>query len=330
MPRLLVLAALLFAIPAHADVTIDWVIVGGPGNACVSSPDGCFGSTAQRFRIGKYEITNAQYAEFLNAVAADDTNALYDVKMELWIGTYYGGITRSGSPGNYAYATIADRENMPVNWVTFWDALRFANWLHNGQPTGAQDNTTTEDGAYTLTPAGIANNSIIRNPGARVVIPTDDEWFKAGHYDVGLQVYYGYPTGSHTVPACEAPGATANTANCGYSIGSVGDLTGVGSYTGSPSPNGTFDQGGNVWEWTETTLDESLRGLRGGSFNDVYFNMQFFGDLGANPVFGGDGAGFRVARPGPFPEGIPALSPLGLLVVAAGLLGFGVYHRGRK
>ncbi len=44
---------------------------------------------------------------------------------------------------------------MPVNFVSFWDGLRFANWLHNGQPTGAQGNSTTEDGAYTLTAGGI-------------------------------------------------------------------------------------------------------------------------------------------------------------------------------
>jgi hypothetical protein len=39
---------------------------------------------------------------------------------------------------------------MPVNRVSFYDALRFANWRHNGEPTGEQDNTTTEDGALRL------------------------------------------------------------------------------------------------------------------------------------------------------------------------------------
>ena len=37
-----------------------------------------------------------------------------------------------------------------MNYVSFYDALRFANWLHNGQPSGPQDSTTTEDGAYTF------------------------------------------------------------------------------------------------------------------------------------------------------------------------------------
>ncbi len=42
----------------------------------------------------------------------------------------------------------ADWAEGPVNWVSFWDAARFVNWLHNGQPTGAQGLGTTEDGAY--------------------------------------------------------------------------------------------------------------------------------------------------------------------------------------
>ena len=73
MKRLLVFAALLFVLPAHAEVTIDWVTVGDPGNACDTQTDGCFGAVAYAYQIGKYEVTNAQYAEFLNAVAATDT-----------------------------------------------------------------------------------------------------------------------------------------------------------------------------------------------------------------------------------------------------------------
>ena len=41
-----------------------------------------------------------------------------------------------GNPGN-------DNDNRPVNYVSFWDAARFSNWLHNGQGSG-----DTESGAY--------------------------------------------------------------------------------------------------------------------------------------------------------------------------------------
>jgi hypothetical protein len=55
-----------------------------------------------------------------------------------------GGITRSGSSGSFTYNAKPGREDMPVNFVSFYDALRFANWLHDGQ--GAGD---TETGTYT-------------------------------------------------------------------------------------------------------------------------------------------------------------------------------------
>ena len=84
---------------------------------------------ATEYRISTTEVTNAQYAEFLNAKAATDPNALYNTSM----GSGFGGITRSGSSGSYSYSAIAGRENMPVNFVSFYDSLRFANWLGNGQ-----------------------------------------------------------------------------------------------------------------------------------------------------------------------------------------------------
>ena len=40
----------------------------------------------------------------------------------------------------------------------------------------------------------------------------------------------------------------------------------MGAYTGSASPYGTYDQGGNVAEWNEEIVSGSNRGLRGGSW----------------------------------------------------------------
>ena len=56
-------------------------------------------------------------------------------------------IVQIGSLPNFSYSVAADWANRPVNWVSFWDAARFANWLNNGQPTGTQGPATTEAGA---------------------------------------------------------------------------------------------------------------------------------------------------------------------------------------
>jgi cysteine-rich repeat protein len=65
------------------------------------------------------------------------------------------------------------------------------------------------------------------------------------------------------------PGATPNTANCNFVVGQVTD---VDAYPGSPSPYGTFDQGGNIFEWNDqiappSSLWVAPRERRGGSFN---------------------------------------------------------------
>jgi hypothetical protein len=87
-----------------------------------------------------------------------------------------GGITQSGSSGSFSYSVKTGFADKPVNFVSFYDSLRFANWLENGQPTGAQGNATTEDGAYTITAAGILANSITRNSGATIFLTSEDEW----------------------------------------------------------------------------------------------------------------------------------------------------------
>jgi formylglycine-generating enzyme len=295
---------------AAGAVTIDWVTVGNPGNA--ADADTGFGAVADVYRIAETAVTNAQYAEFLNAVAATDTFGLYNTNMD---SSSFGGIARSGSSGDFSYSAKAGREQMPVNFVSFYDSLRFANWLHNGQLTGAQDATTTEDGAYTITAQGISDNSITRNAGATIFLPSEDEWYKAAYHNaLGLQAtdYFDYPAGFDAQTSCTAPGATANTANCGQA---VGDLTDVGSYTGSASPYGTFDQGGNVFEWNEAIISGSRRGIRGGSFSDFADDLAASARLDGGPTLEGSSVGFRVAS---IPEpGTGLLLMLGMLGIAS-------------
>jgi sulfatase modifying factor 1 len=267
-----------------AAVDIDYVYIGDPGNLADTTT---YGAVADGFLMGQFEVVNAEYAEFLNAVAqVEDTFGLWDVSMA----SGHGGITRSTlGDGTFQYDAIIGRDEWPVNWVTFWDAIRFANWLHNGQPVGMQDATTTEDGAYLIDESGITNNSVTRNPDADVYVPNEDEWYKAAYYD-GVS-YFVYPAGSNTQTLCIAPGATPNSANCDPPNGPVD----VGSYAASPSPYGTFDQGGNVWEWNEDIVGLS-RIRRGGSFNSgTHHDLMASSGTATSPGSAGGLVGFRVA-----------------------------------
>jgi formylglycine-generating enzyme required for sulfatase activity len=92
------LSALFFALPARG-VTMEWVEIGDPGNDCDVQSQGCFGSVFYTYLIGKYEVTNAQYVEFLNAVADTDTYALYNTNMGNTGGIYWGGSPGAGVRG---------------------------------------------------------------------------------------------------------------------------------------------------------------------------------------------------------------------------------------
>ena len=255
-------------------VPIEAVTVGNPGNANDTHGDG-YGAVDYVYHIGKYEVTAGEYAEFLNAVAAEDTYGLYNTNM--WIAEYGCNIERIGSSPSYSYSVASDWADRPVNFISWGDAARFANWLHNGQPTGVQDLSTTEGGSYYLN--GATSNTellaVVRELEATWVIPSEDEWYKAAYHcnDGVTGNYYDYPTSSDTVPSKDLAGpdsgnnATFN--DSGYTIGSPYYRTEAGAHENSESPCGTFDQGGNVFEWNEAILYSSFRGLRGGSFSST-------------------------------------------------------------
>jgi sulfatase modifying factor 1 len=295
-----VVASVLAVAPRFAadaqGISIETVRVGDAGN--VADTTG-YGAVNYQYSIGKYEVTNAQYAGFLNAKAASDTLGLYSTEMAH---PDLGGITRSGSSGSYSYSTISGRENWPVNFVSFWDAARFTNWLQNGQGSG-----DTETGTYTLTAPSMANNTVTRNSGSTWAIASEDEWFKAAYYKGGgiNAGYWLFPTQSDSI--------TTLMANYGASVGSV---TPVGSYAFS-SFYGAFDMGGNLFEWNEAVIFDYLRGKRGGWWgiggDELRSDFRDYGNVPDDN--GGVGIGFRVVAI-PAPSAIAALAIAGLGVRA--------------
>jgi sulfatase modifying factor 1 len=306
--HLVFVISLVSAISASA-ITVDTVPVGNPGNfADTRYNSGGLGSVAYDFRMGKTEVTNAQYVQFLNAVAATDPFQLYRPSMT---SSTWGGIVRSGSSGSYSYAvkplaagqgpggTDYSYDNKPVVYVTWYSGLRFANWLHNGQLTGAEDSTTTEGGAYTFSGATTVGP---RNAAATWWLPNLNEWYKAAYYDPITPHYYNYPTRSDFLqPDNNLPtNDTGNSANFTFGNTTTGSsaypFTDAGAYELSASGYGTHDQGGNAREWTESIAFSTFLSIRGGSWadggNDLTPGVYDIGQPGdANEV-----RGFRLAR----------------------------------
>ena len=306
-----VAGATLLAATAGA-VTIEYVPVGDPGNVDDTHFSG-YGGVDYVYLIGKYEVTNDQHAEFLNHVAiVDDPHELYNTIMAGSNNT--GGILRSGSgtvSDPWVYSAWDNRGRRPVNHVSWYDALRFANWLHNGQPAGRQNDRTTEDGAYDMSLGKYA----VRKAGAQVFLPGEDEWCKAAYYKGGgtNAGYWDYPTQSDSPPSSEVPPGTDMTygsANCSY-YGFVDSTyftttTEVGAFDAKPSESayGTYDQGGNVQEWLESP---SL--YRGGSYAQGSGAMKAsVRGVVYDPIYENPTIGFRVACVIPEPGGLVLLT----------------------
>lgn len=306
-------------------ITIPTVEILNAGNANDPGTGGLYGGVAYVYRIGKFEITVGQYTAFVNAVAAGQD-------------TY--GLRNSEN--------LSRPPNQPAS-VRWGDAARFANWMHNGQPTGTQNPSTTEDGSYTLNGANTfqALSQVNRNAGATWVIPTENEWYKAAYHHLAAvggdsDDYWNYPTQSNNIPySDQPPGLDApiqwqtanfyrnddspNGYNDGYAVSgqvlSGGDLTNVGSYTQSRSFYGTFDQGGNIAEWNEAKMDGISRVVRGGGSGTADRFALAASQRASYPVDPRVEFGFRVAL---VPE------PSSFVIAALGLIGLAAWGWRRR
>jgi formylglycine-generating enzyme required for sulfatase activity len=308
---------------ASAAITIDLVEVGNPGNngewagEAAGTPaygrSRICGAVDYEYRIGTYEVTAQQYTAFLNAVAKTDTYGLYSTSMA----SHYSnrcGINREGSEGSYQYTVAPGYEQLPVSHVSFGDAMRFANWLHNGQPEGAQGPGTTERGAYQLDGKTSDNDlkGLSRTDDATWAIPNEDEWYKAAYYDPDADAYYDYATGTDDQPASHPYYDPDNSATYYNDWGPGPQDAG---WHGDPSPYGTYDQSGNVNEWLEATYD-SAQMARGGSWNNFPDKMLAAqrNIVNQQPSYEDSNYGFRVvAVPEPATVGVLGLGGLLLL-----------------
>ncbi len=276
-------------------VTIDMKVIGNPGNAGNpgSSPAG-LGSVAYVYQMATTETTNTDYVTFLNTVdpTGTSTSGIYNTDMTQ---EPFGGIENDQNrPNGLKYAVKlgtapngATYTSMPVNFINWFSAARFVNWLENGQTSDPLD---LEVGTYTL--LNVQNGPLVaRNPGSTFFLPSADEWYKAAFFDG--TTYTTYQTNSNTAPTATVVTSTPNAANFGGV--SAGPLD-VGSYVNdSTSAYGLVDMLGNVNEITDTATVDQYRAMGGG-----FAGILSFWDANATPTFQ-DGSwvnpnyGFRIA-----------------------------------
>jgi len=332
-----------------AKIQVQMVTVGDPGNAPDTAimNDGTtgYGSVDYIFNIGKFDITQAQYAAFLDAKGATDTYGLYSQSA----GTdTQNGIVRSGSPGSYTYSVSPTYATLPAVDVSLYDAIRFVNWLTNGQ-----GNRDTETGSYTLTnptyyaslgytewtvtvPSAAQRAAWSTSSTVHYLVPSEDEFYKVAYYKGGgtNAGYWSYPTQTNSSPISEPPPGASNSMNVaspitGFALthSTINDpsqvySTEVGAYSLALGAYGTLDQGGDVRQWTDTytvpkppeiTATGNDYVIRGSSWFDVEsassFRLQNDADLQDSLT------GFRITSVG----GVPEPSSGALLIVAVAM-----------
>jgi hypothetical protein len=297
--------------------------VGDPGNADYTyevfpgGPTRSVGGVNYRYRIAVTEVTNAQWAEFANAIAPH-LDSIGGWGSDFAPTLSYDGFNPQGDP---VFGVVAGAEHNPARMGWRW-AARYTNWLHNDKATTLD---AFQSGAYDASTFGREvgefgfqeyTDQSTRSDGARFWIPSEDEWVKAAYYDPNRfgerqGGYWQFP-GMSDDPLVTAPPDQGGETNAGgYWYGGEGSGLvpfDVGSYPDAASYYGVLDASGGQWEWTETwtsDLFERARYVIGTTYfldpNDIGPTDLLGIDLLQSGLPDGELSGLRLAMTVPAP-----------------------------
>lgn len=316
----------------------DFVTVGAPGNRSWIESERQFpngwtpshiddrGRVDYSYRIMRTEVVTRQYAEFVQAFRP------------FWLSLESRpGAIETGSPTDSRFTSrgisIFGGFEIRPDWtdstvqISWRNAARYANWLHNGAPTDAASLNwdTFHTGAYTFTEesfsTGLQGNPITRNEDARFWLPSLDEVLKAAYHDPnrygeGEEGYWLYPHASNDEPVRGVPG------NGDYGAGPDEPewaFLQPGRYPDSVSAWGVLDLLGTEREWVETPyavrdLNGELRLTQAGERILVGAGHALVDDWGSSSSTSGTGA-FRLATIVPSPSSVSVLTVAALCAI---------------
>ncbi len=215
-------------------------------------------------------------------VAYDDEKSQHeqDIPYDYWIGRF--PVTwRQYSMFDAKWAVPAGKDDHPVVTVSWYDALKFVDWLNKQHGDALQE---------TLRARGVP-----RSADYRFMLPSEREWEKAARGPYGNI----WPWGNEWRDGL-----------CNSREEDIGDTTPVGAYSPQgDSPYGVADMAGNVWEWTrsiyrkypydpadgrENLQMNASRVLRGGSWFENRWSVRAAFREWDSPSVADDDFGFRV------------------------------------
>ncbi|MFN7952366.1 MAG: SUMF1/EgtB/PvdO family nonheme iron enzyme [bacterium] len=246
------------------------------------------------FQISKFPISNAQYAEFVEAGGYGEARYWKEaIAAKIWKSGRVTGWDGEPRDRPSRYRVPFGLANHPVVGITWYEALAFTRWLTERR---------CELGKM--------------EPGSEVRLPSEAEWEKAARG--GLELRRGERNDD---PKREYPWrGDIDPQRANYRDAGIGATSAVGCFPGGASPYGVEEMSGNVWEWTRSAyrdvpydpadgrekLDQPRnvsRVLRGGSYflEAPYVRVAVRGRSGPGGLYGS--IGFRVIVSSPSDSG---------------------------
>jgi len=180
----------------------------------------------QPYAIGRYPVTNAQYAAFVQAGGYEERR--------YWTEAGWSWRERK-SVTEPEYGAPFSLSNHPVVGVSWYEALAFCRWLTEEL---GQEGTLAES--------------------QEIALPTEPQWEKAAA--AGLLLGSSSRRSELLAHKRIYPwGKKADPEKANYDDTGIGATSAVGCFPGGASPYGVEDLSGNVWEWTRSLWGEDLR-----------------------------------------------------------------------
>ena len=175
-------------------------------------------------------VGNAADTTGYGAVGYDYSIGTYEITADQWA-------TVTGFDANIETGSLSDpwSGSQPTANTSWYEAAKLANWLTSGNAL---------QGAYQFSDAttftGVDRDAALATYMTIYVLPSEDEWYKAAYLKSDGSGYTTYATGDSEPTA----GFDANYNGVNSAPWDVG--------SGTVENNGTYDMGGNVFEWGES------------------------------------------------------------------------------
>lgn len=236
------------------------------------------------YEMMKTDVTNQQYADYLNAALADGSIKQTEDQI---IGYYAGDEFNEGRheepilEGEYIYIPLDN------------PALRL-------EMDGSQFIAKTDWANHPMTMVSwFGAQAYCEYYGWR--LPSELEWEKAARGTDDRPFPWGHELERNNANFTSSRDPFEDMASFGSRTSPVGFYNGK-SYAGyqtldSPSPYGLYDMAGNVWQWTADIYDQQhYRYMRGGSKDMYPGNLRVWARNNATPTFVSPAVGFRCVR----------------------------------